>query len=227
MGLKLPRWDELTHRSSAAYHFRQQVVMAPLKKLATLTPWFDVDAAEGFLIRQDQLWATHTRGASVFEIGCGPGTFRKDVLGRYGGVSYMGADIAPGMVADAKRTNPEHSFVAASATSVPFASRTFDVVAARFLFHHLPLPIRGACLTELRRVAKRCVIIQDVYGFPSGLSRHLYEAYYRVADGCYYRQTLSEWSELFATHGVRVLGSADSGPNTIVRRMACWVLDAR
>lgn len=225
MPARLPRWDELTHRSVRAYRFRG-LIMERLRRVALRTPWFDQDAVDAFHVRQDAVWAKYTRHKTVLEVGCGPGTFSEDVVNRYRGAGYAAVDRSPGMVQAARRAYPQYTFCVANASDLPFLDGAYDIVAARFLFHHLPVMARGTCLTEFLRVAKQHVIILDGYGFASGLARPVYEAYYRIADGSHYRHTLEEWTQLFDSFSARLVEQVDSGPRTVAQRMACWVLQS-
>jgi SAM-dependent methyltransferase len=110
----------------------------------------------------DDLWAEHisryafaargAAGASVLDIGCGTG-YGTSELAR-SGLSAVGIDIAPEAVAygRAHYGQPNLSFVAASATGLPFADSTFDLVTAFEVIEHLS-EWRGL-LAEAHRVLR-------------------------------------------------------------------------
>ena len=108
----------------------------------------------------DDLWAEHisryafaTRyaaGASILDIGCGTG-YGTSELAR-SGLSAVGIDIAPDAVtyARAHYDQPNLSFATASATALPFAASTFNLVAGFEVIEHLSE--WRALLAEARRV---------------------------------------------------------------------------
>lgn len=110
----------------------------------------------------DDLWAEHisryafaarcAAGASVLDIGCGAGygTFELAQSGH----SAVGIDIALGAVVygRAHYSQPNLSFLAASAAALPFADSTFDLVTGFEVIEHLS-EWRGL-LTEARRVLR-------------------------------------------------------------------------
>jgi len=78
----------------------------------------------------------------------------------------VGADVSRAMVAQsadawsAHRKDGRLSLLAASASALPFADNSFDVVVCHRLIHHVPEPeIRAVILGELARVARRAVIL--------------------------------------------------------------------
>ncbi len=76
-----------------------------------------------------------------------------------------GADMSPAMIDEARDALAPAieagrvDLVVASASSLPFADGAFDTVVCHRLVHHLATAAeRGAVLSELRRVAARCVL---------------------------------------------------------------------
>ena len=110
----------------------------------------------------EDLWAEHlsryafaarcAAGASVLDIGCGAGYGTAELAqsARWA----AGIDIAPDAVAygRAHYSQPSLSFAAASATALPFAASTFDLVTAFEVIEHLA-DWRGL-LAEARRVLR-------------------------------------------------------------------------
>jgi SAM-dependent methyltransferase len=108
----------------------------------------------------DDLWAEHisryafaarhAAGASILDIGCGTGYGTSELA--QSGLSAVGIDIAPEAVAYARAhySRPNLRFVAASATALPFADSTFDLVTGFEVIEHLS-NWRGL-LAEARRV---------------------------------------------------------------------------
>ena len=216
-------WAEFTHRSAALYAFRARYVMAPLKRFAALLFGVDLDAYRRYQAQQAEMFGRVLRDATVLELGCGTG-FSAKLRARYGVRRYVGTDASPGMVADARRAQSDQAFVAARAEALPFADGAFDVVMSRFLVHHVPPSARLALVREMMRVARRAVVIVDVYGFTGGVWRPIYAFYYRVADGSEYRFTREEWRTFLAGAGVELEESRDCGEATVTHRIGHWVL---
>ena len=218
------RWDELTHRSVKAYRFRQRCVMEPFKRLASITPWYDGKALARFRARKDELWKKYLTGATVLEVGCGPGTGGLETVKQYRARDYVGVDMSVGMVQDAKRTYPGVSFLAGRAEALQLADRQYDAVLTCYTLHHVPLPVRPAAIAEMARVSKGVLIIEDVYGFPRSMKGLLHEAYYRLADGSQYRYTLEEWLQVFADVKLKVFDHLNCGRTSVVYRCGAWIV---
>jgi SAM-dependent methyltransferase len=98
-------------------------------------------------------------GASVLEIGCGPGHLAA-LLARTPGLRVTGIDLDPGMVAradahanrevGADRHRPR--FLVADVAALPFPDASFDLVVSTFSMHHWADPTVG--LAEIRRVLR-------------------------------------------------------------------------
>jgi ubiquinone/menaquinone biosynthesis C-methylase UbiE len=98
-------------------------------------------------------------GASVLEIGCGPGHLAA-LLARIPGLRVTGVDLDPGMVVRAEaragrevggdRHRP--SFLVADVAALPFPDASFDLVVSTFSMHHWADPAVG--LAEIRRVLR-------------------------------------------------------------------------
>ncbi len=218
------RWDKITHASKKAYDFRLKFIMGPLQKLAALTPWFDESLARGYNEELERTYAEWLLGATVLDVGCGPGRLSRDFTTNFGASFYVGLDSSPGMVRDARIDNPEQPFLGADVISLPFRDKSFDVVHSTRLFHHLRPEIRARAVAEQLRVARLAVIVEDLFGFEPGFWRYPHRAYYHLADGSYYRFTLKEWLAMFAQLKVSIAKSFFTGEKMILNRCACWVL---
>lgn len=89
-------------------------------------------------------------GSRVLDSGCGPGNLAAAAAAR--GASVVGADLSQGVLAIARKRNPQLEFRQADAEHLPFPDHDFDAVVANLLVPHLPRPDAG--LAELVRVLK-------------------------------------------------------------------------
>lgn len=91
--------------------------------------------------------------SSILDVACGPGDFLSYLKQRDPSIQIAGTDIAPGMIAHAKkRLGKEAAIIEANAQHQPFESKSFDVVTIMMAFHHLPDQL--ASLKEIRRVLR-------------------------------------------------------------------------
>ncbi|MCB9706673.1 MAG: class I SAM-dependent methyltransferase [Myxococcales bacterium] len=112
------------------------------------------------------------RGDAVLDVGCGTGTLLLAAAARVGSEGTLaGIEAAPEMVKRA-RVKIRAAGVAVeihqgSADVLPFADRSFDVVFATLVFHHLPADVQLGALQEMRRVLRpggRVVIVDLPHG---------------------------------------------------------------
>ena len=92
----------------------------------------------------------------VLDVGCGAGHLTHRVAAR--GHFTVGADYAAEGVARLKIPG-----VRASADALPFPDGAFDAVICSEVIEHLPSPLFEGALRELRRVARRWVILTVPY----------------------------------------------------------------
>lgn len=95
-------------------------------------------------------------GERVLDAGCGTGWLAAGLRRACPDLSVVGADVSAGMLG-ACRDAGGWPLVQADAGRLPFGDRTFDVVVARGVLHHLP-DVPGA-LAEWRRVARGAVVL--------------------------------------------------------------------
>jgi SAM-dependent methyltransferase len=91
--------------------------------------------------------------ASVLDVGCGAGGFAAVWRGFNADLQYTGVDASAALIEAAGRLHPDVTFVRADGAALPFADRSFDVVAA-LGWLHLDPRYEGA-LAELWRVTRR------------------------------------------------------------------------
>jgi ubiquinone/menaquinone biosynthesis C-methylase UbiE len=101
------------------------------------------------------------------------------------------------------------SHLASSATSIPVASRSFDIVLLAFVLHHMPANAHSAALGEAARVARRRVILLEDTFRSSREKRwtfavdSLINAEFRGHP--HSNRTAAEWTEQLAAQGLAPL----------------------
>lgn len=104
-------------------------------------------------------------GLRVLDYGCGAGELSLHLLDA-GAASVTGLDVSPGSVAFARaraahfRPGAPIDFVTAPAEASGLPSEGFDVVAGRFVLHHLDLPAAVAELDRLLAPGGRGVFVE-------------------------------------------------------------------
>lgn len=103
--------------------------------------------------------STATPGASVLDVGCGPGHLSLRLAGERG-LDVTGLDLDPAMIERARANAPRvmhgpkgsPAFVVADVASLPFGDNSFDLVVSTLSLHHWAEPTRG--LAEIGRVLR-------------------------------------------------------------------------
>ncbi len=81
-------------------------------------------------------------GTRLLDVACGPGRLTRAAAER--GTAATGCDLAPAMVALARKRNPAISFDEASAEALPYPDGVFDAVVYAFgMGHFLRTRVRG------------------------------------------------------------------------------------
>ena len=94
-------------------------------------------------------------GATILDLGCGPGGLAVELVARLPEVRIVGLDLSPSMIERAKRHESEGGrlrFIVGDAADLPFEAETFDVVVSTLSLHHWAEP--AASLAEIRRVLR-------------------------------------------------------------------------
>lgn len=103
-------------------------------------------------------------GTRLLDVGCGVGDLGAQVrrwAESRGGLWVVGVDISPRLLEQAASWSVVP--VCASGQALPFPDRSFDVVTASMLLHHFSGAALERLFSELCRVARRAVIINDLY----------------------------------------------------------------
>jgi SAM-dependent methyltransferase len=95
-------------------------------------------------------FAERVRGrGKVCDMGCGPAQIMRYLRDR--GVDAFGLDFSAGMLAQARRLNPDASFVQSSMLALGLKSDSLGGVAAFYSIIHIPRPQVVTALAEIRR----------------------------------------------------------------------------
>jgi SAM-dependent methyltransferase len=113
--------------------------------------WRTAENSAGYLLPHLE------RGASLLDVGCGPGTITIDLARRVAPGPVVGIDRAPAVI-DEARGLTEHGpgnveFQTADVYALGFEDQSFAVVHAHQVLQHLSDPV--AALVEMRRVLRR------------------------------------------------------------------------
>jgi cyclopropane fatty-acyl-phospholipid synthase-like methyltransferase len=71
-------------------------------------------------------------GASILDIGCGPGNITKYLLSKRPDFDILGIDLAPNMIELARKNNPEAGFEVMDCRHISDLSQTFDGIIVGF-----------------------------------------------------------------------------------------------
>jgi SAM-dependent methyltransferase len=95
-------------------------------------------------------------GDRVLDLGCGTGTLAIRARQRQPRAGVHGIDADPGMIERARRkadaADVDLELRTGSATELPYADRSFDLVLSSLLFHHLDRDSKQAACREIARV---------------------------------------------------------------------------
>ncbi len=89
-------------------------------------------------------------GARILDTGCGSG--RDCRVFKDKGFDVTGSDLSEGLLAVAKRTNPDIPFLLADVRTIPVGDETFDGIWANAVLHHLDKQQMHAAIAEFKRL---------------------------------------------------------------------------
>lgn len=148
--------------------------------------WRTVENSAAYLIEHLR------RGATVLDVGCGPGTITAGLAARVAPGRVVAADAAAAVLNEA-RTNTADldnvEFAVADAHALDYPDGTFDIVHAHQILQHIADPVRA--LREMRRVTRPggVVAVREAdfgtmiwHPDPPGMDAWL-PVYYKVARG--------------------------------------------
>lgn len=164
-----------------------------------------VHAAGPDLVRARQLASQLPSRTCMLDVGCGAGHLGFALAPHF--TRAVAVDLSPSMLATvreaaAQRALPQLEAQQASATALPFADGSFDLVCSRYSAHHWhDLP---AALAEMRRVmrADGAFLMIDLLGDESALVDTHLQAIELLRDPGHVRDhSPSQWRRLLAEAG--------------------------
>jgi len=164
--------------------------------------WRTVENSAGYLL--PRLWS----GATVLDVGCGPGTITVGLARSVGAGRVMGIDTAPEVLVEARAEAASRGlrnvdFEVGDVYHLAFGDGAFDVVHAHQVLQHLVNPV--AALTEMKRVCRSGGVVAARDGD--------YGAMFWFPED----PELEEWRILYQRVARAVGGEPDAG-----RRMLSW-----
>lgn len=149
-------------------------------------------------------------GATVLDVGCGPGTITVDIARRVAPARVVGldasADIVEQAARDARRVD-NLEFRTGDVYALDFDDATFDVVHAHQLLQHLSDPV--IALSEMRRVCKPTGVVAARDGD------------YRAFTWYPESPALDDWLDLY-----EAIARANGGEPDAGRQLLAWAHEA-
>ena len=131
-------------------------------------------------------------GKSILDVGCGFADFSDFLAARYGRVRYVGVDVSPGMIKQAKRLHPKLDLRLGNIFEDE--PGTFDVVCANGIFYLLGKDARSLMKRAIRRMFGMCTRALAFNSLshwaPDRVGREFYADPLETLDFC---RTLTPW----------------------------------
>ncbi len=103
------------------------------------------------------------KGNSVLDIGTGTGGWLASI-GKYTQGELVGVDFSTKMIHQAEKNHPGIKFIHSDAENLDsFADNSYDIVTASFVLHGMKAPERAIVVKEMKRIARKYVMIQDFH----------------------------------------------------------------
>jgi 2-polyprenyl-3-methyl-5-hydroxy-6-metoxy-1,4-benzoquinol methylase len=132
-----------------------------------------------------------THGASILEIGCGPGNITRYLLSQRPDFKIWATDVAPNMIERAQKNNPAAECIVLDCRQIGSLNRTFDAVVCGFCLPYLSKEDAAQMICDCAALLKKDGIlyfsaIEGEYsrsGYETGSSGQLkaYVYYYEEA----------------------------------------------
>ena len=140
-----PEWLDSAHPSAAERN---------LHDLARINRWF---GGRQVLLRVFKGLAHPCEKFSVLDVGAASGDMGRCLVRRYKEATVLSLDHKAGHLRHAAPPR-----VVACAPDLPFRDRSFDIVLCSLVLHHYPEQRVVELLSDLRRLARRAVVIIDL-----------------------------------------------------------------
>lgn len=116
-------------------------------------------------------FAERLRGhGKVCDLGCGPAQIARYLRDR--GVDSFGVDLSFGMLAEARRLNPDVAFVQSSMSALGLRSESLGGAAAFYCIIHIPRAQVVSVLREIRRVLRPAALFLVTFHLGSEDTHH-------------------------------------------------------
>lgn len=146
-------------------------------------------------------------GASLLDVGCGPGSITAEFAARLSVADVLGVDLSESVIATARAANPTMRFEVMDLYGLDIANDSFDIVHAHQVLQHVSDPV-GA-LAEMRRVAK-----------PGGLVA-VRDADYAAMHWAPHTPALDRWLDIY-----RQVARANDAEPDAGRHLVAWARSA-
>ncbi len=113
--------------------------------------WEKVAGLEQYNTSYATFCALLPQKAKVFELGCGPGNVTQYVLSKRPDLHYTASDLAPNMLALAKKHNPKAHFLQLDCRNIATLNQKFDALIGAFV---LPYLNKAECATLISDCVK-------------------------------------------------------------------------
>ena len=146
----------------------------------------------------DFLKGRDVTGVRLLDLGCGVGTFLREVKHNWPALDATAVDLSPAYLGKARTNLAKYksiSFVEANAECSGLPDQSFDLITSVYLFHELPPKARANVVAEMARVLRPGGVVIHVdtiqYGdepgldillenFPRGFHEPYYDSYCRT-----------------------------------------------
>ncbi len=132
--------------------------------IAPFYGYIDKTLSEGYIKSCEQLnKAIPLSNLSILDIGTGTGAWISSISA-HSNQKAVGTDFSKKMLNQAKKNHPNIEFIHADGENLSsFKDNSFDVVTASFVLHGMKAPERDIVLKEMKRVARKYVMIHDFH----------------------------------------------------------------
>ncbi len=156
------------------------------KRIAPVYDWVEFLVAH---IRAQAAKVDSPKGSKVLDVACGTGA--QSIAFAKRGLSVVGVDLSPDMLARAKKKVREEydvNFICADASKIEYPDSHFALSSISFGLHDMPEEIGLAVLKEMKRATKQNgkIIIVDYHTPKNALSAFLGNKVAKIWESKYY-----------------------------------------